>query len=378
MPCKRVFYLFQEIDSEVKLLNREGNMGNTIGLVWKNIKNTASEEIFLRTRINLAKPVQIYGMVNEKCNCKCIMCDFWSRKQPAELSTDIWVRALLSLKELCGTYHINFSGGEPFLRKDMFYLLEVCQKNGIIFGITTNGLLLNQETANKLINLEPFNVNISFDGINETTHDYLRQTKGLLQRVKQGIDFLLKYKEEKNLNTRIILKPAVCKRNLKEMEEIVMFAKNKRLTGVSFQPIFKWTDGAENEWIDDYEMLESVVERLVQMKKENYPILTSVENIRSWIPHFKEAQGDSTMRSSCLVGVTNYQIRADGNVYLCSKYSPIGNVKDMSAKEIWYSDRAKKQRLDFLKCGELCLNACVAKKSIKDKVELFFRLVRKK
>jgi len=347
-----------------------------LSVIINNIKNSVYEELFLRTQINISKPVQIYGLVNERCNCKCLMCDFWSRKEPAELSTEIWESTLLGLKKLCGSYHINFSGGEPFLRKDMFYLLEVCKKNGILFGITTNGYLLNEKRVDKLIDLKPFNVNISLDGIKEETHDYLRNKKGLFKRILKGIDLLLQTKKKKNSNTRIILKPAVCRLNLDELVDIVTFAQEKNLTGVNFQPIFKWTDYAEKFWITDMNHLEDIVQKLIDMKKKGYPILTSEQNIKSWVPHFKEEKIDSIHNKPCLVGVRNFQIRAEGNVYLCSKFPPIGNITEMTASEIWHSKKAMMQRKAFLNCNQLCLNACVAKKTAKDKIDLFFKLMR--
>ena len=76
--------------------------------------------------------------------------------------------------------HINFTGGEPFIKKNFLDLLEVVNSRGFFtFGILTNGFLLQKDELLRLKSFKPSFIQISLDG-NKPTHDYIRE-KGSLQ-----------------------------------------------------------------------------------------------------------------------------------------------------------------------------------------------------
>jgi MoaA/NifB/PqqE/SkfB family radical SAM enzyme len=89
-----------------------------------------------------------------------------------------WIAALSDLKRFLGTYHINFSGGEPLLRKDLFEILGFCRDSGICAGLTTSGAILRDRQARQLAEARPFNLNISLDGASAATHDVQRGVRG--------------------------------------------------------------------------------------------------------------------------------------------------------------------------------------------------------
>ena len=134
------------------------------GLGWKHAANLVSEEIYLKTDFDSTRPVTFYGIINERCNVKCRYCEYWKLKEYVEeMSNAEWQDALLSIKDFVGRFSINFSVGEPFLRKDFPDLLAWCHANGIKAGVTTNGSALNARVVARLVAARPFNVNISVD-----------------------------------------------------------------------------------------------------------------------------------------------------------------------------------------------------------------------
>ena len=79
------------------------------------------------TRKDLTRPIVVYGMVNEWCNYKCRYATYWRLKEyKEEMTIEKWQNAMLSLKEFVGPYHIEYSGGEPFIKKGFVDLLEFC------------------------------------------------------------------------------------------------------------------------------------------------------------------------------------------------------------------------------------------------------------
>ena len=111
-----------------------------INLGTKHVRNAFSEELYLRTGRDITRPVSIFAEVVERCNYKCRYCDYWRRPNYRdEMSIDEWKGALASLKEFIGSYHIEFAGGEPYIKKGFIDLLEFCKEQYIHWGVTTNG-----------------------------------------------------------------------------------------------------------------------------------------------------------------------------------------------------------------------------------------------
>ena len=80
-----------------------------------NARNKVAESLYLRTGLDTTLPIQIYGLVNRKCNARYTMCESWKKDKEAELPASVWIRLLKSLKSFSKGFHINFSGGEPLL-----------------------------------------------------------------------------------------------------------------------------------------------------------------------------------------------------------------------------------------------------------------------
>jgi MoaA/NifB/PqqE/SkfB family radical SAM enzyme len=61
---------------------------------------------------------------------------------------------------------------------------------------------------------------------------------------------------------------------------------------------------------------------------------------------------------------------------LCDEFPVIGNVKEQSAREIWYDQKAQEVRRDTLNFGKLCLITCVSQKTVLDKVKMGMKLLK--
>ena len=72
---------------------------------------------------------------------------------------------------------INFTGGDPLLKPEIFDLIEYARRRDVDIGILGNGESLNSGTVSRLKELGVSHCQVSIDGM-EQTHDNLRQ-KGL-------------------------------------------------------------------------------------------------------------------------------------------------------------------------------------------------------
>jgi MoaA/NifB/PqqE/SkfB family radical SAM enzyme len=350
-------------------------------LAWKHTRNAASEELYLKTGFDTTKPVVFYGLVNERCNVKCRYCEHWRQKHYVdEMSIADWQNALLSIKEFVGKFSISFSGGEPFIKQGFVDLLGWCHEHGISAGATTNGSALTPRNAAKVVAAHPFNINISVDAPNAEVHDYLRGYPGLFDKLSSGIRHLIKERKRQGIDFPIIIKPTVNVRNYRYLPELVKWTEEIGATCVNLQPMGRWTPETYDElWIEEEELPEfqRVVDQLCTMARRGAPIMTSEMMIALMPDHFREKKAPPEVMP-CRVGLRDFFIKTNGDVEVCFYYPSIGNIREQSAREIWYGPKANEIRKQTVACDRLCLFACLSQKTLTDKVKMGLKLLNRK
>ncbi len=145
--------------------------------------------------------------VASRCNINCKYCYMYNhadqsyKLQPKFISKDIILKLKEKIKNHCikhtlKKFYIVLHGGEPLLMSiiDLRFFLNTINSLHdeigvkIVFGVQTNGILLNKEYCD-LLNEYNVGIGISLDG-NESTNDQNRvdkKGKGTYQSVKKGI-----------------------------------------------------------------------------------------------------------------------------------------------------------------------------------------------
>jgi len=111
--------------------------------------------------------------VNHACNLHCTHCYDVVPYRRRDLSTEQALTLIDRLKA-AGVTFIAFSGGEAFLRKDLFELMAYCKRQGMDFGARSNGTRITRIVAQRLKELGIAVVGVSFDGATPETHDAVR------------------------------------------------------------------------------------------------------------------------------------------------------------------------------------------------------------
>lgn len=107
-----------------------------------------------------------------RCNLNCDMCTQKPLRQTAPDMSLNQFEALLDHHPEIG--HISFVGGEPFLNKDFFKMLDCCDKRACTYEITTNGTLVTDAVIKKLAAYAGIKkINFSLDGTRRG-HDRIR------------------------------------------------------------------------------------------------------------------------------------------------------------------------------------------------------------
>ena len=123
--------------------------------------------------------------VTEQCNLRCAHC-YQEQFSTDELTLEQLCLIIDQFKYLLEKLQINnpatkmhglinVTGGEPFLRKDFFDLLENYRENHnyFSFGILTNGTLIDENVARQLREMKTAYVQVSLEG-SQKTNDAIR------------------------------------------------------------------------------------------------------------------------------------------------------------------------------------------------------------
>ena len=166
--------------------------------------------------------------ITNTCNYHCSYCIFSSeaKKYEDELTTDEVKRTIKDLKENNFKY-IKFTGGEPFVRKDMTEILKYASELGFDMDISTNASLITDDIAKKLKNIKFPMVHVSLDGHDKETHEYVRG-KNTFERTLRGI----KHLTGNDVYTRI--GTVIYKKNEDNLEEIIELAIQLKANEIIF------------------------------------------------------------------------------------------------------------------------------------------------
>ena len=176
--------------------------------------NEALQRVVRRT-VEKCIPFVVHVELTWRCNVHCTHCYLPEGRQE-ELSTKQWLEVFQKLKKE-GTLFLALSGGEPFLRDDVFTLMRGARKIGLALRILTNGTLIDEDCAKELAVLCPAAVEISLLGGDAETHDGITGVKGSFAAVLKALRAL------QSNGVRTIVKVPVMRanwRNFKSMEAI--------------------------------------------------------------------------------------------------------------------------------------------------------------
>jgi radical SAM protein with 4Fe4S-binding SPASM domain len=107
-----------------------------------------------------------------------------------ELTKEEYFSLLHDLSDM-GIVWLLFTGGEIFARKDFLEIYAYANRKGFLTTLFTNGILINEATADYLRDFPPFGIEITLYGRTRETYERLTQLPGSFDRCMRGIRFLL-------------------------------------------------------------------------------------------------------------------------------------------------------------------------------------------
>jgi radical SAM protein with 4Fe4S-binding SPASM domain len=229
--------------------------------------------------------------------------------------------------EMSPSFH--FTGGEPFLRKDLFAILDYVRKCGFSTSLMSNGTLIDDDMARRIREAGVSDVQISLDGL-ETTHEDLRG-KGSFQRTLEGIRNLVSQGVEANINL------TVSRINMGQTGELVRLAEELGVSAIAFSRLVPTGrgKGLSSETLTREEVAHFYGE-LQGFKDNSKVVVTSRDPLSAIADMDGEIPQTEMPISGCAAGIFGVTITADGTIMPCRRMDlPVGNIKETSFRELW-------------------------------------------
>ena len=311
--------------------------------------------------LSKGQAVQLTFFVTSKCNARCPFCFYVDNNCSAENNkAGVAELSLDEIKKISGSLGkllwLAFSGGEPYLRKDLVEISKVFydQNSPVFMLFPTNGLmpdLIKDKTEQilKYCKKSVVTVKLSLDGLHGE-HDRLRDTPGCFDKTMQTYellgDLLAKYENfELGVNT------VFCSENQDKMDEIIDFVQDMENVKTHTISMVRGNLVDAHYKEVDHEKYHHAINRLENNLKNQTSNIYRFRGAR-----LKAAQDilqrrlihqtllDRQRLIPCYAGKLNLVLTETGEVYPCEILSTsFGNVRDhdYDMKEIVHSEMAR-------------------------------------
>lgn len=299
--------------------------------------------------------------LTHRCNLTCKHCYIENHTDKDVLVYSDVTRIINDIYSTVTTWgaslRINFTGGDPFLYKDFWKILEYTNHKNIRIGILGNPELLDHSTCNSLEKYGVKTYQLSIDG-EKDFHDYLRY-KGSFQNTLKAIEILNQHK----VNSVVMF--SVCKQNKDQLLSVINLVAKNKVKRFDFARIVPVGNAVGLEPISitptDYRLLLYQVNDLYQkLKNENCSThFGRKENL--WKLFFWEIgklySPSTSIVSGCGIGYNSISILPDGTVYACRRLPlEIGKLNGTNFREIFLNSNKLNSYRDTEKIQEC--NTC--------------------
>lgn len=294
-------------------------------------------------------PLSVYLNVTNECNLRCIYCSADSGTPYSnELSLEEIYGVIDSLRE-AKVFHVTVTGGEPFVRKDIFSILERLVQSKIKVGMISNGTIITDEIAQRLVALNIHEVRVSLDATSAEANDAARG-HAAFSRAYRGVKILI------NHGIRPTILVTVNKFNYDQVENIVEDLKKLDVRSIAFNLL-----SAVGRGVCTYPVLNLSPEQfdefaaLIRVVKAEHKEFVK-EDFLHWfslpkkLDDYMRKQGDGASQLKkmlpCGAAKTQCAIMPNGWVVPCNKFTDYhcGNLREDSFLTIWNNPQMEKIR----------------------------------
>lgn len=298
----------------------------------------------------------VFWELTARCNLTCKHCRAMAQTDVAEgeLSTEEILSVARDIRAV-GDPIMILTGGEPLSRPDFFTIARECCGMFTRVALATNGTLVDDAIAKKIVETGIQRVSVSLDGSDAKTHDDFRGLVGSFDSTLRGFDALRRAGASMQVNV------TVAKHNVHQLPDILDMAIKRGAD--AFHVFILVPVGCGAELSDDIrltpekmeEVLRWLFDKSLELKgrvhlkatcaPQYYRIMREVAKERK-IEIKNEGHGMAAMTRGCLAGSAVCFLSRIGDIQPCG-YLPliVGNVRERKFGDIWQnSEEFKKLR----------------------------------
>lgn len=318
-------------------------------------------------------PLHLTFFVTARCNAVCKHCFYHDslNKGQTDLTLEEVDKVASSMER---ALWIAFTGGEPFLRKDLPEFAKILHDrlNPVTLSINTNGIQTDEivDAAERLAKNCPntfVSILCSLDGLQET-HDRIRGVPRNFVRTVETFRQLKKLRERLP-NLGVGISTCFCAWNQDEMDEMYDYVVNDLapdnwdlsfVRGKPMEPAIGVADVAK------YQRIKAKLEHAFATGKLNYyekmPLARFVhakERLSTKMVLQTIASGQ--FQVPCYAGALSAVISEEGDVYACEMLSnKIGNLREAGydMAKLWEGTRAQSMRSFIRDTQCFCTHEC--------------------
>jgi len=268
----------------------------------------------LRTGLGQQRLRSVEISVTNRCQCRCPFC--YANEINENAQRELSLEDIKSIWKQCreqGAIHVNITGGEPLLRKDICEIVQAFGPKSTVVSLVTNGLLLDEKKVRALKKAGLNTLQISIDFVDAKKHDDWRGVKGCWEKAMAGAKLAKKH----GINVCLSSVLAHGKKSFDEFDKILKVSeKNGYFLLIN-------TAGDVGRW-QDKESNRLTKKELVKVRDYWKNPLVRQDNMFNF-----------SMKSECPAGREKIYVTCEGEIMPCDRLQEgYGNALKTPLKKI--------------------------------------------
>ncbi len=287
------------------------------------------------------RPFILGHFITYRCMCKCASC-LWRDNDCEDVPLADLKRFYMEAREE-GFVAAAFSGGEPFLRRDLGEVVRFVKEEARMSILLFNTGWYLQKRMDEVVPYIDAMI-VSLDSAKPERHDAIRGLRGLFDRAVEGVRLV----KQKYPNVSLQLNCCVQRGVADEIDDLLELAADLGVQ-ISFDVITDYRHGENGNFVETnmgmpLPELQTVCASLAAKKRAGAPILNS----EGYFDYF--IQGKPPYK--CHLPKLVMFVDGWGNAEYCLNLNkPIANIRKMPLREIMELPRFKQLRVDAERCS---------------------------
>ncbi len=303
----------------------------------------------------LTGPVLATLIITYRCNYSCEFCDLpqragrWKRAGRKEFGREAMLEVIRGFRRI-GASAVGITGGEPFLRDDLFDVLAGIRRAGMVGHVNTNGHFLTPDRIERLLSCGAESLNVSVDSPEAAVHDRIRGRRGSHETIRRGIGALLARRRQGR--PRIGLTTVLTESTIGLAPEMLRFARELGVDSAGFIPLHEYREdlaGRPLAPLREFSARAREVIDAVRREADGF-----VENSDGYLSLFARCFSGRLSGLRCYAPWNSMVVDCYGRVFPCVPLSeveePILTIAPDGVPAAWRSDAYARKRAALRHC----------------------------